>query len=251
MSTMFFAANASSVGTPSSASPTSQQGRKLERAAEMPDFLRVVIEKAQNLHQSGEPFNQCIVTHYPPNSGIGWHTDTSPRFGECVVGVSLGGEACASSSARTAARRSATRSRRLQATVLDARAGRVGTTSIKWCRSRPSGIRLPSGMWPRNEGRPGKEKASGVENKLAVFDPRLLTRPPRPHGAIPSIADFCVCLYHCRESIRRLNRITLGHLISWRVQKHASMSSVVQASVLMRHCVRPLPSVAGRSFWVW
>jgi hypothetical protein len=27
-----------------------------------------------------------------PNSGIGWHTD-APRFGECVVGVSLGGDA--------------------------------------------------------------------------------------------------------------------------------------------------------------
>jgi alkylated DNA repair protein (DNA oxidative demethylase) len=67
-------------------------GRKLERVAEMPDFLRVVIEKAQNLFKSREPFNQCIVTHYPPNSGIGWHTD-APRFGECVVGVSLGGEA--------------------------------------------------------------------------------------------------------------------------------------------------------------
>lgn len=67
-------------------------GRKLERVADMPDFLRSVIEKAQAIHQGCEPFNQCIVTHYPPNSGIGWHTD-APRFGECVVGVSLGGEA--------------------------------------------------------------------------------------------------------------------------------------------------------------
>jgi alkylated DNA repair dioxygenase AlkB len=67
-------------------------GRKLASAAEMPNFLQVLIEKAQSLHQSCEPFNQCIVTHYPPNSGIGWHTD-APRFGECVVGVSLGGQA--------------------------------------------------------------------------------------------------------------------------------------------------------------
>lgn len=67
-------------------------GRKLEQAAPMPGFLRVVIEKAQTLHQGCEPFNQCIVTHYPANSGIGWHTD-APRFGECIVGVSLGGEA--------------------------------------------------------------------------------------------------------------------------------------------------------------
>src|SRR5947208_2105713 len=58
-------------------------GRKLEQAVEMPDFLRAVIEKAGALFQSCEPFNQCIVTHYPENSGIGWHTD-APRFGECV-----------------------------------------------------------------------------------------------------------------------------------------------------------------------
>jgi len=67
-------------------------GRKLERAAEIPAFLQAAIEKAQALHQGCKAFNQCIVTRYPPNSGIGWHTD-APRFGECVAGVSLGGKA--------------------------------------------------------------------------------------------------------------------------------------------------------------
>lgn len=67
-------------------------GRKLEAAAPMPDFLRAVIDKATTHCGGCEPFNQCIVTHYPPGSGIGWHTD-APAFGECIVGVSLGGEA--------------------------------------------------------------------------------------------------------------------------------------------------------------
>jgi len=67
-------------------------GRKLESAAEMPDFLQAVIEKTKAFHDGCEPFNQCIVTHYPPKSGIGWHTDAT-KFGECIIGVSLGGQA--------------------------------------------------------------------------------------------------------------------------------------------------------------
>lgn len=67
-------------------------GRKLDPAATMPDFLLAVIEKVLPYSPGEAEFNQCIVTHYPPNSGIGWHTD-APRFGECVVGVSLGGPA--------------------------------------------------------------------------------------------------------------------------------------------------------------
>lgn len=67
-------------------------GRKLEMAAPMPSFLQEVLLKAQSIAGDGEPINQCIVTHYPANSGIGWHTD-APRFGECVIGVSLGGAA--------------------------------------------------------------------------------------------------------------------------------------------------------------
>ncbi len=67
-------------------------GRKLETTTAMPVFLKAVIEKARPFCPGEPEFNQCIVTHYPEGSGIGWHTD-APRFGECVVGVSLGAEA--------------------------------------------------------------------------------------------------------------------------------------------------------------
>lgn len=67
-------------------------GRKLERTLEMPPFLTSTIERAVTHFPGCDQFNQCIVTHYPANSGIGWHTD-APRFGECIVGVSLGGAA--------------------------------------------------------------------------------------------------------------------------------------------------------------
>jgi len=67
-------------------------GRKLELAATMPGFLRTVIEKIRAFCPAEAEFNQCIVTCYLANSGIGWHTD-APRFGEAVVGISLGGEA--------------------------------------------------------------------------------------------------------------------------------------------------------------
>jgi alkylated DNA repair protein (DNA oxidative demethylase) len=67
-------------------------GRKLQPTMAMPECLQAVISKARAYCPDGVVFNQCIVTHYPPGSGIGWHTD-APRFGECVVGVSLGSEA--------------------------------------------------------------------------------------------------------------------------------------------------------------
>jgi alkylated DNA repair dioxygenase AlkB len=63
-------------------------GRKLEESAAMPEWLLPVLRRAQALCPDGGALIQCIVTHYPPGSGIGWHTD-APRFGECVVGVSL------------------------------------------------------------------------------------------------------------------------------------------------------------------
>jgi len=67
-------------------------GRKLDPAAPMPEFLAALIEKGLPHCPPGTQFNQCIVTHYPEKTGIGWHTD-APRFGECIMAVSLGGEA--------------------------------------------------------------------------------------------------------------------------------------------------------------
>jgi alkylated DNA repair dioxygenase AlkB len=67
-------------------------GRRLDLTEPIPDFLAAVLARAKPHLPPNALFNQCIVTHYPEGSGIGWHTD-APRFGECVVGVSLGGEA--------------------------------------------------------------------------------------------------------------------------------------------------------------
>src|SRR5437867_2620438 len=64
-------------------------GRTLNPAGPLPQFLAALIEKALPHCPEGARFNQCIVTHYPEGAGIGWHTD-APRFGECVMGVSLG-----------------------------------------------------------------------------------------------------------------------------------------------------------------
>lgn len=65
-------------------------GRKLEAVADLPAFLLEVVIKALPLCPPGTEFNQCIITRYPAGSGIGWHTD-APGFGECIVGVSMGG----------------------------------------------------------------------------------------------------------------------------------------------------------------
>lgn len=67
-------------------------GRRLEAAEPFPEFLEALIGRAKDYYPSGALFNQCIVTRYPPTAGIGWHTD-APRFGECILGVSLGSSA--------------------------------------------------------------------------------------------------------------------------------------------------------------
>lgn len=67
-------------------------GRRLDPASPMPDFLLELIARAEPYAPEGAEFDQCIVTCYPAGAGIGWHTD-APRFGECVMAVSLGGEA--------------------------------------------------------------------------------------------------------------------------------------------------------------
>jgi alkylated DNA repair dioxygenase AlkB len=67
-------------------------GRKLEAALPLPDFLTALIARALPHCPQGASFSQCIVTHYPEGAGIGWHTD-APRFGECIMAVSLGGAA--------------------------------------------------------------------------------------------------------------------------------------------------------------
>jgi alkylated DNA repair dioxygenase AlkB len=64
-------------------------GRRLTPAVPLPDCLLDLIDRAKPHVPEGCAFNQCIVTHYPKGSGIGWHTD-AVRFGECIMAVSLG-----------------------------------------------------------------------------------------------------------------------------------------------------------------
>ena len=65
-------------------------GRRLVEAPPLPPFLTRLVETGSTLCPDHvEPFNQCIVTHYPMGAGIGWHTD-APRFGEGIMGISLG-----------------------------------------------------------------------------------------------------------------------------------------------------------------
>jgi DNA oxidative demethylase len=67
-------------------------GRKLKVALPIPTFLQTLIEKASPYYPNSIKFTQCIVTHYPPGAGIGWHTD-APLFGEYILCVSLASEA--------------------------------------------------------------------------------------------------------------------------------------------------------------
>lgn len=104
-------------------------GRKLEAAAPMPACLRALVARAQPYLTEGTEFHQCIVTRYPPNAGIGWHTD-APRFGEWIMGVSLGGEP-GFSFGPTEPRRSATSSGSSPVRCICSAVQRGGITSIR------------------------------------------------------------------------------------------------------------------------
>jgi alkylated DNA repair dioxygenase AlkB len=68
------------------------EGRRVEPAEPFPDFLTDLVNRFLPLCPPGTPFDQCIVTRYPPDSGIDWHTD-APCFGETIAAVSLGAPA--------------------------------------------------------------------------------------------------------------------------------------------------------------
>jgi len=67
-------------------------GRKLRPTAPFPDFLAALVGLSIPYCPVGTRFNQCIITHYPPGAGIGWHTDAD-QFGETIIAVSLAGDA--------------------------------------------------------------------------------------------------------------------------------------------------------------
>lgn len=67
-------------------------GRKLDPAPSIPDSLVSLIKRALPYCPERTQFNQCLITHYPLGAGIGWHVD-APRFGECIMAISLGADA--------------------------------------------------------------------------------------------------------------------------------------------------------------
>ena len=67
-------------------------GQKLTPAPPIPPFLQRVIEKASPYYPPAIEFSQLIVTHYPPEAGINWHSDAK-CFGDVILGVSLASEA--------------------------------------------------------------------------------------------------------------------------------------------------------------
>lgn len=65
-------------------------GRHIEPVEPFPLFLREVLTRVRlALPAAPDPFNQCIVTHYPKMAGVGWHTD-APIFGNAIIGISFG-----------------------------------------------------------------------------------------------------------------------------------------------------------------
>jgi DNA oxidative demethylase len=66
------------------------KGKQLGMAEPMPSFILNLAQRALLHCTPDAKFNQCIITKYPPTAGIGWHTD-APKFGDLVVGMSLGG----------------------------------------------------------------------------------------------------------------------------------------------------------------
>lgn len=66
-------------------------GKKFETAEPIPDYLVEVRERGLPYCPAGLDFNMCVIMHYPAGTRLGWHVDGA-RFGECVMGMSLGSE---------------------------------------------------------------------------------------------------------------------------------------------------------------
>jgi alkylated DNA repair dioxygenase AlkB len=64
----------------------------VETAPPMPMYLETILRNASGYYPDDLTFSQCIVTKYPPGSGIGFHADAAV-FGEYILGVSLASEA--------------------------------------------------------------------------------------------------------------------------------------------------------------
>lgn len=62
--------------------------RSVIEVTPIPEVLRDVKARCASAAGVTDRFDQVIVSRYPPDSGIGWHTD-SPVFGDVIMGLSL------------------------------------------------------------------------------------------------------------------------------------------------------------------
>ncbi len=66
------------------------QSWRIEPGEPFPPWLTRLRDRAAALGGlDPEAVTQCLVSHYPPGAGIGWHRD-APMFGPVVIGISLG-----------------------------------------------------------------------------------------------------------------------------------------------------------------
>ena len=64
------------------------RSRSVVDVAEIPEVLRAVKSRCAETAGVNDRFDQVIVSRYPADAGIGWHTD-SPVFGDAIMGLSL------------------------------------------------------------------------------------------------------------------------------------------------------------------
>lgn len=64
------------------------ESRRTAPAPPFPDWLTELAERVAASCPPDTAFDSCILTNYPADAGIGWHTD-KPVFGPVVAGVSL------------------------------------------------------------------------------------------------------------------------------------------------------------------
>jgi alkylated DNA repair dioxygenase AlkB len=64
------------------------RSRSVIEVSAIPEVLRAVKSRCAETAGLNDRFDQVIVSRYPPDAGIGWHTD-SPVFGDDIMGLSL------------------------------------------------------------------------------------------------------------------------------------------------------------------
>lgn len=63
--------------------------RSIHEIAPAPKWLENIKERGSKLiHRPADEIKEILITHYPADSGIGWHRDAEV-FGDAIVGVSF------------------------------------------------------------------------------------------------------------------------------------------------------------------